>query len=309
MRQAVIKKTLIVTAVVSLACVGVMLLPGAPRLLNSFAALVPILGIAWIVVLLVAGGFAMRAELRKRERLMRWLHGHCLTCGYDLRRSRGRCPECGRRIAAEPFERFIAGGGEEAIRTGPGFFSGKDPVHFTLFRMAATLDYLRIPYAIIGGLALNAHGYRRATNGVDMVISEDGLCLLESQQMQLELCPGQVHRAMFIDCDSGVAVRFYLSDTSPGRDDSWHIRFPDPADHSVRWRGVRYAPLSTLFNLKLASGMMNPARLKDLSDAQQLIRALKLPASFAERLDPYVRRKFEELRMGIEQDVSGLNRD
>ena len=46
--------------------------------------------------------------------------------------------------------------------------------------------------------------------------------------------------------------------------------------------------------LKLASGTA-PHRLKDLADAQELIKALSLPRSFAGDLNPYVRQKFYEL--------------
>jgi hypothetical protein len=35
------------------------------------------------------------AVLRLGTRLQRTRNGLCLCCGYDLRASRGRCPECG----------------------------------------------------------------------------------------------------------------------------------------------------------------------------------------------------------------------
>jgi hypothetical protein len=53
--------------------------------------------------------------------------------------------------------------------------------------------------------------------------------------------------------------------------------------------------LPTLIELKLASGMTNPGRLKDLADVQELIRVLKLPADFSDQLNPFVRGRYSEL--------------
>jgi hypothetical protein len=50
-----------------------------------------------------------------------------------------------------------------------------------------------------------------------------------------------------------------------------------------------------LIELKLASGMTNPLRLRDIADVQELIRILKLPAEFADRLNPFVQDKYREL--------------
>jgi hypothetical protein len=46
--------------------------------------------------------------------------------------------------------------------------------------------------------------------------------------------------------------------------------------------------------LKLASGMTSPRRLKDLADVLELIKLLALPADFADQLDPFVRDKYGE---------------
>ena len=56
--------------------------------------------------------------------------------------------------------------------------------------------------------------------------------------------------------------------------------------------------MEKLIELKLASGITHAGRIKDLADVQELIRILKLNAEFAQRLDPFVRARFEELRVG-----------
>ena len=54
-------------------------------------------------------------------------------------------------------------------------------------------------------------------------------------------------------------------------------------------------PVERWIELKLASGMVAPHRLKDLADVQELIRAARLPSTMAADLDPWVRDKFLEL--------------
>jgi hypothetical protein len=52
----------------------------------------------WPEVVLISGLLAwvlVRAELARRRRPWRLVHGYCVVCGYDLRKSLGACPECG----------------------------------------------------------------------------------------------------------------------------------------------------------------------------------------------------------------------
>jgi hypothetical protein len=51
----------------------------------------------WFLVasLLVLPAFALRRYLYNRQRRLRRRAGQCVHCGYDLRASVGRCPECG----------------------------------------------------------------------------------------------------------------------------------------------------------------------------------------------------------------------
>jgi hypothetical protein len=70
----------------------------------------------------------------------------------------------------------------------------------------------------------------------------------------------------------------------------------DPAVEARRGTHVRLLPLERLVELKLASGMSAPHRLRDLADVLELIRICDLPADFETRLDASVREKFRELR-------------
>ena len=62
-------------------------------------------------------------------------------------------------------------------------------------------------------------------------------------------------------------------------------------------RGERFAllPLPRLLELKLASGMTAPHRLRDLADVIELIRVNALGEELADSLHTYVREKYLEL--------------
>ena len=42
-------------------------------------------------------------------------------------------------------------------------------------RLAKRLERAGIPYAIVGGMAVNAHKYRRTTDDVDVLLTPEGL--------------------------------------------------------------------------------------------------------------------------------------
>jgi hypothetical protein len=82
----------------------------------------------------------------------------------------------------------------------------------------------------------------------------------------------------------------------PGDGKPKPVAFPDPAQAAVvEVHGIRLLALPRLIELKLASGMTNPARVRDLADVQDLIKLLHLPGDFAAQVDSYVQAKYREL--------------
>ncbi len=178
-----------------------------------------------------------------------------------------------------------------------------DAVYKSLRAIAARLDQLRVPYAIVGGMALVAHGYRRTTEDVDVLVTPEGLETIHESLIGLGYRPAYEKSKHLRDTRTGVRIEFVISGQYPGDGKPKPVAFPDPsaAAVAVDIDNVRYATLPTLIQLKLASGMTNPGRLRDLADVQELIRVLKLPDAFAEKLHPYVREKFVELAVGVRE--------
>jgi hypothetical protein len=75
--------------------------------------------------------------------------------------------------------------------------------------------------------------------------------------------------------------------------------FPDPGESSEEIAGIRTISMPKLIELKLASGMTAPDRLKDLADVQELIKAKGLGEDFADTLDEWVQKKFRELHQAV----------
>jgi hypothetical protein len=193
-------------------------------------------------------------------------------------------------LAAEREAAFWAG-----VENARRFFMGEADVQRALERLARILDAKGIPYAIIGALALNEWGYRRVTVDVDVLLTPAGLRALKEEVLRrgyLEKFPGS--RGLR-DTEAGVTVDVVLAGEYPGDGKPKPVAFPDPAQVAVRGQRVALLPLDRLIELKLASGISAPHRLKDLADVLELIRVLALPLEMAHALDASVRAKYQEL--------------
>jgi len=192
----------------------------------------------------------------------------------------------------------------ERIEESDRFHMEAGKVHQTLRSLIADLQAAGIDYAVVGGMALNAHGYLRETVDVDVLVRPDGLATFRDRFVGLGYRPAFAGaRKSFVNTQTGVKVEFLTTGEYPGDGKPKPFAFPDPTAQVVEVRGAKIVDLPMLINLKLASGMTNPGRLRDLADVQELTRVLKLPADFAEKLNPYVRQKYAEFWTAIQKDV------
>jgi hypothetical protein len=180
------------------------------------------------------------------------------------------------RLSREDEDRFFAGA-REATR----FFMGESDVQRAAHEIAHLLEESRIAYAFIGGIALNEYGYSHMTTDIDVLLNREGFKSFIAVHPELT--------------ENGVPIDVVLAGDYPGDGLPKPVAFPDPANAAVRGERTALLPLPRLIELKLASGMTAPHRLKDLADVIEIVRILKLPAEMAGELDPYVREKFQEL--------------
>jgi hypothetical protein len=174
------------------------------------------------------------------------------------------------------------------------FFMGQGEVHEALQRLTSTLEADGIPYAIAGAMAMNAHGYQRVTTDVDVLLTREGLTRFKEKHLGLgwvELFPGSKGMR---DTVAGVKIDVLLTGDYPGDGKKKSVSFPDP-QVAVRGEGFHVLSLKDLVELKLASGLTNPDRMKDLADVQELIRHAALPLELEKDLDPMVRGKYVEI--------------
>jgi hypothetical protein len=193
-----------------------------------------------------------------------------------------------------------------ALQEGSMHFEGKSAVNLTLEKITRRLAELKIPYAVAGGMALFFHGVRRFTEDVDILVRREDLPEIHRRLEGLGYVPVFSGSKNLRDAESGVRIEFLASGDYPGDGKPKPVAFPEPEPTSVEKDGIRWLALPALIELKLASGMTNPARLKDLADVQELIRILNLPMEFREQLNPFVRDKFSELWRSIQANPSDI---
>lgn len=158
---------------------------------------------------------------------------------------------------------------------------GSQNIWDTARRCHEVLDGAGVPHAIVGGVAVMLHGYRRNTVDVDVLIrSEDTAAVKQSLEHAVD-----------------VPVRLLTSGAPAGGAVS-DVTFPDPSDSSsvTFIDGLPAVTLQRLIELKLACGLGNLRRThRDFADVVELIIVHDLQGDFARFLHKSVRPAYRKL--------------
>src|SRR5437870_8646710 len=177
---------------------------------------------------------------------------------------------------------------------------GEGKLNDALSRLVNDLRDHEIDYMVIGALALLAYGYARFTEDVDVILTPKGLERFHRELVGLGYVPAfEGARKRLRSTQDGIPIELIATGDYPGDGKPKPITFPRPSENSVEIDGVKFPTLEKLIELKLASGMTAPDRLKDLADVQELIKIRGLTAEFGDKLNPYVREKYLELLYAV----------
>ena len=177
----------------------------------------------------------------------------------------------------------------DRIKSVDMFFQKNDPIHKTMRRIIKQLVKARIPYAIMGGMAVNAHGHKRTTDDLDVLLTREGLAEFRKRFVPKHYDANPQLPRRFTDRKNEVTIDFLLTGLYPGSGRPGPISFPDPASAGQTIEEMQVVDLACLIQLKLAA-----RRHQDFADVVSLIRVQGLDETFGERLHPSVRGDYIE---------------
>jgi hypothetical protein len=156
-------------------------------------------------------------------------------------------------------------------------------------RVAEQLDRAGIAYAIVGGMAVNAHHHQRTTKDVDFLLTAAGLAAFRGLAAAGEFDTVSGRPRRFIDRQTGVSFDILVSGLFPGSGAPGPIAYPDPGQVAETIDQFHVVNLATLVQMKLAAG-----RYQDFADVVSLIAANRLEESFQDELHASVRADYIE---------------
>ncbi len=144
-----------------------------------------------------------------------------------------------------PYEQRLNQNSRWALTEGSIFFEGRGAVQEAMRRIAQRLDQIGVAYAIVGGMAQFRHGFRRFTEGVDLLVTRDGLAAIHEQLEGRGYLSARVGSQHLRDTELGVKIKFLVSGGYPGDGKPKPVSFPDPESVSEVIDGRKYVRLTT----------------------------------------------------------------
>jgi hypothetical protein len=158
-----------------------------------------------------------------------------------------------------------------------------------------------------GGIALNLYGAGRPTKDVDLIVRRSdwrraiqalGPIATDRQGIRFGL-PNEPETGLAVVGPHGVPIEIWPEGTT--HEEIARIRGMQKARRHPAGRlafTLRGDARVAFVNAKLASYLSAKDRVRDAADVQSLIKRLKLPLSFANRLHPAVRSAYRRLWIG-----------
>jgi len=156
--------------------------------------------------------------------------------------------------------------------------TGTTGLEFTARSAAEALAHFHIPHLIVGGLAVQEHGYPRLTLDVDIVVPD----VLEAVEFLTADLSGPFARVPGVEdrvLDRRNDVKINLLPAGRVLRPGCKVPFPQPR---IVGDQPQIVSLTDLISLKLDSWANNPtSRLKDKADVVELIKNRNLPRDLA----------------------------
>ena len=146
----------------------------------------------------------------------------------------------GSTCTVEPYEERLGRERGWGMSEGSKFFEGASEIQAVLKRLATALRASGIDYAVVGGMALFQHGYRRFTDDLDLLVTREGLKEIHRQLDGLGYLPPFQGSKNLRDTEHGVKIEFLVSGDFPGDGKPKPVAFPRPESVAVEIDGVRY---------------------------------------------------------------------
>mmetsp|Transcript_122522 Transcript_122522/g.342904 ORF Transcript_122522/g.342904 Transcript_122522/m.342904 type:complete len:227 (+) Transcript_122522:102-782(+) len=191
-------------------------------------------------------------------------------------------------------------------------FGGRsERVAFAMSKLARSLDKAEIDYCVMGGNALHAHGYERATVDVDVLMTKDGLARFVETHVGRGYAPRFLGaKTKFRNTADDVPIDILLTGAYPG-ENQVEVPFPEPKEISYEEsffgtgnseQIIRMVDLKNLINFKLLAYKDLPReRIQDYVDVRMLIKNNPLDAEkFVKHLHSSVHELFKEAVVDVE---------